>query len=1042
MTAGTRLGDYEIVAPIGGGDGGEVYLAKNLRLDRLIALRVLSAEIADDSGRMARIQRETATLAAVDHPNLAKVYKLSATFGMSRHDSVQALAMELVSGPTLAERLAKGPIPVPEALGLARQVAAGLGALHEKRILHRNLTPGNAKITAKGTVKLLDSGLASLDLMNPYRAAYTAPEQSARREADRRADIWSFGTILYEMLSGRRAFAGETAADVRVAMLIFEPDWSSFPAETPPDVVNLVRRCLTRTIEQRPQSIYEAQRVLAEYAPAEPEAEAEAVESEIPAEAPAAMVNEAAAAGAGVAETALAASVRPAEMKPLVANGVAGGGAGVVRPAPEARAAPAETKPLVANGGAGGGDGVARPAPEARAAPAETPTAFKNGVAGGGAGVVRPEPEVRAAPTARTTQAFRGLLGLNLPKDGEPPGEETSEEAGEEILEETYVFDDTWSGRIQRARRRVDWRRALAWSVPGILAGALFAWGILRIVEARVGPHVRRLSIAMPAGEYDPDHAPELALSPDGSQVVYSAMEGVTSRLYLRPLDGIEAEPIRGTEGAMAPFFSPDGEYLGYFTQGSLKKVRLAGGMAETLCSGPFSEHGVGASWSKDGSIYFQEKGGLYRVPSDGGNCESVAGTDASGRAPGWPAILPGGGLLFSLYGGFDFNVAAIAALQAKSGTWEALGQEGTNPHFVAGGYLVAARGGSLVAGRFDLENLKFSDPAVTVVDGVLTDMWEGKARFAVSDDGTLAYIPGGGGGNGRKVVLVDDFGRVRDLTSSRGPYEDPAMSPDGQQIAMRVEGEQPGIWVYDIGPETRTRLTTGNEVDPCWTPDGRHVIYSAYRDGEYGLYAKPADGSGGEEELARGPDMLLATSVAPSGKELAFFERSREIGEGSRILIAPLGGGGGPRTYISARHHVAIPKFSPDGRVLAYESDDSGQMEVYVQPYPGPGERRQVSEGGGVMPVWSRNGHVIFYTNGGKLMAVPVDTVRASVVGSARLVAEGGYGMAFHDYDVMRDGRRFLAIQDAVQARGVHEIKVVFNWAEEMKWEVARGKK
>jgi Tol biopolymer transport system component len=1021
MTSGTRLGEYEIVAPIGGGDGGEVYLARDLRLDQLIALRVLSAEIADDSGRMARIQRETSILAAVDHPNLTKVYKLSTTFGMSRHDSVQALAMELVSGPTLDERLAKGPIPMGEALGLARQIADGLGALHEKRILHRNLTPGNVKITANGRVKLLDCGLASLDLMNPYRAAYTAPEQSARREADRRADIWSFGTILYEMLSGRRAFAGDAAADVRVAMLIFEPDWKALPAETPPEVVNLLQRCLTRALEHRPQSIYDAQRVLSEYGPAE--AEAEPVEAEaapgvsaIPAEGPLVTAEPAAAAVAGVAEAALAASARVAETKPVAANLVAGGGAGVVRPAPEESAAPAETPPL-----------------------------FKDFVGGGGGRGFRREPEARSAPPARRTPPFGGMLGLNLTNDEEQPEEEAGELPIEEtdVVEDTDVLlEDTWTARIQRAGRRVDWRRALSWSIPGILAGAFIAWGMLRLVEARVGPHVRRLSIAMPAGEYDPDHAPELALSPDGSQVVYSAMDGDKSRLYLRPLDGIEAEPIRGTEGAMAPFFSPDGEWLGYFTQGSLKKVRLAGGMAETLCSGPFSERGVGASWSKDGTIFFQEKGGLYRVPSEGGNCASVAGPDASGRAPGWPSVLPGGGLLFSLYGGYDFNLATIAALAAKSGSWEALGQEGTNPHYVGGGYLVAARGGSLVAEPFDLESLKFSGPAVTVVDGVLTDMWEGKARFALSGDGTLAYIPGGGGGNGRKVVLVDDYGRARDLTSSHGPFEDPALSPDGRQIAMRVEGEQPGIWIYDIGPETRTRLTAGNELDPCWTPDGRRVIYSAYRDGEYGLYSRRADGSGPEEELARGPDMVLATSVSPSGRELAFFERSGEIGGGSRIVIMPLEGGGGPRIIVSGKHHVAIPKFSPDGRALAYESDDSGQMEVYVQPYPGGGERRQVSNGGGVMPVWSRNGREIFYTNGGKLMAVPVDTVRAGVVGPARLVSEGGYGMAFHDYDVMGNGKRFLAIQDAVQARGVHEIKVVFNWVEEMKWEVARGKR
>ncbi len=987
LTAGTRLGDYEVVAPIGTGEARESYRAKDVRQEREVALRVLPAEIVHDPARMVRIQREAGALKSLDHPNIAEIYSTSPMYGTGQYNGVRALAVELVEGPTLAECMARGAIPLKEALGIALQIVDGLEAAHDKRVVHRNLTPANVKIMADGRVKLLDFGLASQEWMTPYGAAYTAPEQASRQEADRRADIWSFGSILFEMLTGRRAFPGETTSDVRMAMHVFEPDWSLLPAGTPPAIVTLVRRCLTKDRDQRLQWIE-------------------------------------------AARTAIASTM--AELWPEEAE-----------PEPEGSEVPAEAAPAAA---AGAWNGAVGSEPKASAIPAAAPATVAVPAAGDGGRAAQPGPIASVAAPAETKETIASLLRRCLTLDGERRKQAIGE-VGRAIAD---VIGETWPVSRGPKGLRIDWRWALAWSGPGILAGALLTWGVFRIVTGNAAPHVRRLSIALPAGETGGDPAPELALSPDGSQLVYSAVEGGKRRLYLRPLDAIDATAIPWTEGAMAPFFSPDGEWIGYFAQGSLKRVRVAGGLAETLCSGPFSERGLGGNWSKDGSIFFEEKRGLFRFQEKksllglGDServCESLVTPDANGRAPGWPDVLPGGrGLLFSAYGGYDFNSAPIAALRLKERKWEAAGQEGTNPHYVAGGYVVYAQGASLMAAKFSLSRLKVTGPAVTMVDGVLTDDWEGKARFAIADDGTLAYIANRGGGAGRKVVLIDDFGRVKDLTASDDVFLDPAMSPDGQRIALRGEGAQQGLWIYEVGPGTRSRLTSGNEVDPCWTPDGKRLIYSAYRNGEYGLYLRPADWSEPEEELVSGPDVLLATSVAPDGKEVAYFERSGEIGGGSRIMILPLGGGG-PRAFVSGSGHAEMPKFSPDGKSLAWESDESGQMEIYVERYPGPGEKRRVSNGGGRTPVWSRDGRELFYRNGDKVMAVPMETASASVAGAARVVSEGGYGMAFHDYDVMRGGKRFLAVQDAAQAQGARQIRVVFNWVEEMKWIVARGK-
>jgi serine/threonine protein kinase/Tol biopolymer transport system component len=281
LTSGTKLGPYEILSPLGAGGMGEVYRARDPRLGRDVAVKVLPEAFANDAERMARFQREAQVLAALNHPNIASIY------GLEESGGVRALVMELVEGPTLADRIAGAPLPLDETLHIAKQIVEALEAAHDKNIVHRDLKPANVKVTPEGAVKVLDFGLAkaageptaSGDPSNSPTltgaatqagmfvgtAAYMAPEQARGHAVDRRADIWSFGVVLFEMLSGQRAFTGETISDVLASVLKSEPDWSAIPAFTPPPLVRLLRRCLTKDRKRRLQAIGEARIAIDEY---------------------------------------------------------------------------------------------------------------------------------------------------------------------------------------------------------------------------------------------------------------------------------------------------------------------------------------------------------------------------------------------------------------------------------------------------------------------------------------------------------------------------------------------------------------------------------------------------------------------------------------------------------------------------------------------------------------------------------------------------------------------------------------------------------
>lgn len=279
----------------------------------------------------------------------------------------------------------------------------------------------------------------------------------------------------------------------------------------------------------------------------------------------------------------------------------------------------------------------------------------------------------------------------------------------------------------------------------------------------------------------------------------------------------------------------------------------------------------------------------------------------------------------------------------------------------------------------------------------------------------------------------MDRDGKSQALTPDDGAYEDLDLSPDGHRIAMTVEGQAWNIWIYDISRATLSRFTFDNDNrDPHWSPDGMHVAYQSFRNGKYGIYWKPSDGSGQEEQLMSSQDWTTASSFSPDGKELVYNDESPETG--MDIMVLPLEGERRSRPLIHTKFNEQFGAISPDGHWLAYQSDETGRDEIYVQKYPGLGGKRQISNAGGSRAVWSRDSREIFYLSGNKLMAVPVETKGTFTPGTPHAIATVDYFATGHCYDVLPDGKQFLFIKGTEQPHASTQINVVFSWFDELK--------
>ena len=410
--------------------------------------------------------------------------------------------------------------------------------------------------------------------------------------------------------------------------------------------------------------------------------------------------------------------------------------------------------------------------------------------------------------------------------------------------------------------------------------------------------------------------------------------------------------------------------------------------------------------------------------------------------------------MLFSVRSG-SAETSRIEVRSLETGERRVLIQGGTDARYALTGHLVYAQAGTLgtlLAVPFDLARLEVTGAPVPIVEGVLQSPVEGLAQFSFSNLGTLVYVPGGIQ-EGFTLVWVDRQGAVEPLGAPPHPYRNVRLSPDGRRVAVTIGlgTDNADVWVYDISRHTLTRLTFEERNDhPIWTPDGMRVTFRSGpigRGGPENLFWKPADGSSAEERLTTSENIQSPTSWSSDGQVLAFYERPFGEGfstTGRDIWVLPLEGERKPRPFLQTPFNEGGAVFSPDGRWLAYVSDESGRYEVYVQPFPGPGGKWQISTEGGREPAWARDGRELFYRNGNQMMAVDITTEPTFSAGTPRLLFEETYRMGdlFRtDYDVTPDGQRFVMVQTSEQQQeSSTQINVVLNWFEELKRLVPTG--
>jgi len=823
-----RIGPYPIERELGRGGMGVVYLGRDTRLNRRVAIKVLPEAFALDPERLARFEREARLVASLNHPNIAGIY------GIEGEGGHRFLALEYVDGETLAERIARGPLPLDEALDICRQITAALEAAHEGGVVHRDLKPANIKVTTAGEVKVLDFGLAkggaetgsesSSDLSHSPTltraatgagvilgtAAYMSPEQARGKAVDKRADIWAFGCLLYECLTARQAFAGETVSDMIALILAGEPDWNALPTATPERVRGLLRRCLEKDARRRLRDIGDA----------------------------------------------------------------------------------------------------------------------------------RMEIEDVLAVRASSSSMVAGTTA------------------------------------VKRSRWVFEWAR-----LAGVaLLAAAAAWFVPRAFRGPERIQTSRFTVPQPQGVFLFTDGASPAISPDGRLMTFVANDSTgESRIWLRKLESTVAKPIPGTNKTERyVFWSPDSREIAFDSEGKLKKISVAGGDAEVVCS---IKSLRGGSWNRGGVILIapNPNGCIYRVPASGGEPQPVTTLDSTRgeTAHRFPQFLPDGRhFLFTTLparaGKFDIYLGSL-----DSPKRQLLLTASTGVTWAPPGHLLFARDGKLIAQGFDANAMRLRGEPVPLGDVVTGTTYSGGPIASASRTGSVVYIPLQV--TDQRVAWVDFSGReVAPIPLAPGPYTAGSLAPDDRRVALqRSESvDASDIWIADLERGVATRFTDepGTNEAPIWSPDGTRIAYGWSNNSAQVLKIKSLVGDTVATFLESDPLFKRDHRWSPDGQNIIYSRLDPSTQWD--IWVLPLGGDRKPFPYLRTRFSEYGAEVSPDGRWILYQSDESGQFEIYVQSFPIPGGKYQVTTGGGAYATWSRDGRQIYYA----LNSDPIHAFEADV--------------------------------------------------------------
>jgi serine/threonine protein kinase len=898
LTSGTRLGPYEILSPLGAGGMGEVYRARDTRLDRTVAVKVLPSHLSSNSELKQRLEREAKAISALQHPNICALYDVGS------QDGLDFLVMEYLEGQTLSDRLARGPLPLDQVLKIGAEIAEAIEKAHRQGIIHRDLKPGNIMLTKSGA-KLMDFGLAkpqlaimsgpqgpltpstpTMNLVSLTSAAsqltqkgsivgtfqYLAPEVLQRAEADARSDIFSFGCVLYEMVTGRRAFEAKSQLGVLTAILEKEPE----PIRTsqplvPPMLDRVVLACLAKDPADRFQSAHDL------------------------------------------------------------------------------------------------------------------------------------------------------LMDLRWIADS----------AKGETINRAPAFTKSWAIILA----------AVILSLVGISALIGYRWS-----KPTRGEEPLHSEIPPPEkSSFDAtgDTGGMPVLSPQGDNLAFVAHTANAQTLWVRSLESDTAQQLEGTQGAMHPFWSPDGTYVGFFANGKLSKIAASGGPVSVLTDAPNAR---GGTWGANNVILFSPefRDVLVKVSAQGGTPTPATVMDKDKHTTHrWPWFLPDGRhflfLATSHTGGDPPQNGIYFGSVDSTQTHLVLATDSAAEY--ASGYLLYRANTALVAQPFDPELGKLSGSPVPLVSNIRYDVGVWRSIFAASQSGLIVYQAGSAATAGTRLVWFDRSGRqLREVGERENTMSDIRLSPDGKRAAFVKGNPAPGVWTLDLERNTKTRITFDQEaiMQPSWSPDGKTLVFVAslhQGGGMFELRSKAADGSGTEKTLTGVPHTYSYPGWSPDGRYLTYI-----WGEARRMTslwTVPVTGDTKPVAIVqppSRQSNIYAYRISPDGRWVAYISDESGKPDLYVTTFPEGKGKWQVSTNGAAYPLWSGNGKELFFKNlNDDVFASPVTLKGAEIeVGAPQRLFHAsmpGLGMP---YDVSPDGQRLLV--NLVEEEGPAPLKLVTNWPAELK--------